>query len=312
MKKFFLYLAAGLCPLLSFSQEFPSQTEATIEEQHFLSPGNDTEALSPSFLLLRNRNYLALGDSLPFGFNPLINPPSLNKYVGYPQLVSLAMLGKLTNASCPGETSTSFIYGTDALQGFTCGASPVAVVYGPHGPTQVPMPLHTSYQGAQSQLEFAVNYLRNNPAPKLITISIGGNDLAPLLTCVADCEALAQSILGTLQANLINIYSTIRSTGYRGPIIATNYYAFDFKNPQMIAVFSALNGLIKAVTTSPLVDGEVADVYKAFEAASGRSGDPCKAGLLHKIPKTNTCDTHPSLLGHTLIAATIAYQALIN
>src|ERR1019366_2633416 len=52
--------------------------------------------------------YLALGDSVPFGFNPFIQLGDLSDYHGYPQFVSPPLTLNLANASCPGETSTSF------------------------------------------------------------------------------------------------------------------------------------------------------------------------------------------------------------
>jgi hypothetical protein len=54
-------------------------------------------------------NYLAMGDSVPFGYNPLLVQPSVNPevFVGYPQLASdlFRPRKKLFNASCPGETT---------------------------------------------------------------------------------------------------------------------------------------------------------------------------------------------------------------
>ena len=64
--------------------------------------------------------YLALGDSIPFGYNPLIwtppGPPAptanlLSYYHGYPQYVSGFLKLDLWSASCPGETSSSFLVG---------------------------------------------------------------------------------------------------------------------------------------------------------------------------------------------------------
>src|SRR4051794_30666966 len=57
----------------------------------------------------RNTRYLALGDSVAFGFNPLVVPVNLDSYVGYPDLVSNALHLKVANASCFGEASGSFL-----------------------------------------------------------------------------------------------------------------------------------------------------------------------------------------------------------
>src|ERR1700759_2542482 len=53
-------------------------------------------------------DYLALGDSISFGFNPTV-PIDLNNYQGYPQFVSKGLGHKVANASCVGESSGSFV-----------------------------------------------------------------------------------------------------------------------------------------------------------------------------------------------------------
>src|ERR1700720_564239 len=56
-----------------------------------------------------NKPYLALGDSIPLGFNPLVPLGDLLDYHGYPEYVSQFLPLDLANASCPGETSSSFL-----------------------------------------------------------------------------------------------------------------------------------------------------------------------------------------------------------
>src|SRR5436305_8956309 len=58
--------------------------------------------------------YLALGDSVPFGFREATNAPTPDytdaaNFRGYPELVGSELGLKVVNASCPGETSSSFI-----------------------------------------------------------------------------------------------------------------------------------------------------------------------------------------------------------
>src|SRR5689334_4864068 len=69
----------------------------------------------------KNYTYLALGDSISFGFNPRLFPPftpipplpSPDRFRGYPEVVAdvmhLTQSKKMVNASCPGETSSSFL-----------------------------------------------------------------------------------------------------------------------------------------------------------------------------------------------------------
>jgi lysophospholipase L1-like esterase len=257
----------------------------------------------------KNTRYLALGDSLAAGFNPFASPADLAQNIGYPQIVSNIVHMKVANAACPGETSSSMIDTTDPLPGFTCGSNPTGILSTPAGPISAPIELGVPYQGARSQLDYAVNYLKSNPNPKLVTINIGGNDLVPLLTCTADCEAKAAAAIGKVANNLAAIYAALRSTGYTGPIVAATYYAFDYNDPRQVGVsgaFTALNHVIASVTT--LFGGKVADVFGAFQAATSPSGKPCDVGLLMKQPNSMVCDPHPSLLGQALIAGAVARE----
>src|SRR5579872_715214 len=252
----------------------------------------------------KNTGYLALGDSLAFGYNPLIQPPDLSQYVGYPEIIASALRMSLANASCPGETSGTFA-GTsmEYYPGFNC-----ATLRANNG-------LFVPYNGAQTQLDYAVAYLQANPNPKLVTIDIGGNDLGILqATCTANyngnlagillCEETGlPGVLATFGRNLTLIYSCLRATGYAGTIIAMNYYAFNYLDPVQVAAFTALNTVIAAVSTPFGV--HVGNAYLAFQLATTYSrGDACAAGLLIKL-QNGTCDTHPSLAGQALLAATM-------
>src|SRR5579862_1464916 len=68
-----------------------------------------------------NKGYLALGDSVPFGYNPLVQPPDLSDYFGYPSIISAIIQNSLTNASCPFETTGTFLLGGTTADGvFGC------------------------------------------------------------------------------------------------------------------------------------------------------------------------------------------------
>ncbi len=63
-----------------------------------------------------NYDYLALGDSVPFGFNLSLlhlEPIPASNFTGYPEIVAQVehwdKSKKEVNASCPGETSGSFL-----------------------------------------------------------------------------------------------------------------------------------------------------------------------------------------------------------
>lgn len=63
----------------------------------------------------KNYTYLALGDSVSFGYDETVANPTPDKYTGYPEIVAdvlhLLKSKKETNASCPGQSSTSFLIG---------------------------------------------------------------------------------------------------------------------------------------------------------------------------------------------------------
>lgn len=261
-------------------------------------------AQTSSAVMTPGTPYLALGDSLAFGYNALIQPPDISQYVGYPTLVSQGTQTTLVNASCPGETSATFIgSSTQYFPGFDCAA----LIAG-NG-------LFVPYDGARFQQAYAVNFLRAHPETSLITINIGGNDLALLqVNCQAAypnnqlsatvCQLIGlTNVLSSVNRNLTSIYSQIRATGYRGKIVALNYYTFNYRDALQTSGFASLNTSI-ALAGIPF-GVQVADEFTAFLKASAPfQGDACAAGLLVRLAN-GACDTHPSPKGRLLLANTI-------
>jgi lysophospholipase L1-like esterase len=258
-----------------------------------------------------NGSYLALGDSLPFGYNPLVQPPDLSHYFGYPSIISAISQKNLTNASCPFETTGTFLSGGTTTDGvFGC-----PVWRATSGLTK---PLYVSYSG--SQLEYATSFLQSHPNTRIVTIQLGGNDLGDLqLFCKGDptCELpRLPDTLAQVATNLGMTVARIRGAGYSGPIVLVNYYAFNYTNLLQTAGFSALAATIAAVAAaSP--DVKVADAFKAFALVSAPfNGDTCAAGLRIKLnsfnPQTgDTCDVHPTLAGHAVLAGAV-FTALVK
>ena len=115
---------------------------------------------APSSALAQQTEYLALGDSVAFGSNPLRNSSNPDNFIGYPIPVALVLREKLTNPSCPGETSSHFILLRDDAN-FGCG------------PYRAHLPLHVQY--ISSQLEFADAFLQSHPDTSVVSIDIGSN-----------------------------------------------------------------------------------------------------------------------------------------
>lgn len=251
-------------------------------------------AASPVVANEASQDYLALGDSVAFGTNPLRDPSDADNFVGYPEV--LAHFGglNLTNASCPGEASGGFI----SLEGEDNVCRPYRAAF----------PLHVDYDTAQ--LDFAVEHLSANPKTALITIDIGANDLFILQRrCDSDPDCIIAglpALLGALASNLKTIYAAILGTGFHGILVAVTYYVTDYADPTAVELLSAINGVVASVTTG--AGGRVADGFGAFaRVAADFDGNSCEAGLLIRIgPGPMDCDIHPSPGGHAVLALAVA------
>jgi lysophospholipase L1-like esterase len=255
----------------------------------------------------QERVYLALGDSVAFGFNPLLDFRASASFVGYPEVLARRLDLDLTNAACPGETSGGFV----SLGGVDNGCR--AYRFGVPG-VHPPFPLHVDY--TPSQLDFAVAFLRSHPRTRLVTLDIGANDLFVLQkgqcagnpTCVA---AGLPALLQALRANLTTILTRIRGeAGYHGRLVALTYYATDYRDQDAVQVISALNATVASATLA--ADGKVADGFGAFKLIAGfAGGDACRAGLLIVTNRSPlTCDIHPSRLGHQVLATAVQLALL--
>jgi hypothetical protein len=69
----------------------------------------------PAFSQGTSYTYFALGDSIPFGFDPtelFDGKAKPNDFAGYPEALAGLQRRNHANAACPGETSESFRTGT--------------------------------------------------------------------------------------------------------------------------------------------------------------------------------------------------------
>jgi len=245
---------------------------------------------SPAQFNPPKKYYLALGDSLAFGFQwrifnqhfPSV-PPELfaNGYVD-----SLAhMLGQVrpdiqtVNFGCVGETTNTFIRGGRlyTAQGFQ---------------------LHDGYSG--SQLDAAVTFLRahaGNVSP--ITFNLGTNDLNSLVAvCGADlsCYQLeGPRVLSEIETNLDRILGTLRAAAPNAEIITfTSYNVAFLIDSQFLELTNAFNAVVEGTARSHRV--RVADVFAAFN-------DPPQPDTICNLTLICTQqDSHPSDAGYRVIA----------
>jgi lysophospholipase L1-like esterase len=253
------------------------------------SPGGSTAAGSGA--------YLALGDSVPFGFwgGSAADFSDAENFVGYPELVGEELGLDVINASCPGETTASFLDATAQSNG--CENS-LQSDFG----YRTAFPLHVPYESAdQSQLDFAVETLTDNEDVELVTLQIGANDAficqqttPGRCTAPADLQALAQ----TLEANVDRILSTLRGEGgYDGQIVVVTYYALDYSGATAPSTQVLDSGIAAAAQANGAI---VASGYDAFRpTATGSGGSSVDGGLV--VPG----DVHPTEQGQRLLARAV-------
>jgi lysophospholipase L1-like esterase len=253
--------------------------------------------------------YLALGDSAVFPFlqEGGYEWEYATNFVGYADWTGLALGLTMVNASCPGETTGSYLdfYAPDN------GCRYYRLLF----------PLHVVYDRVEStQSDFATAFLTQDRYVALVTIQLGANDLSLLeQKCKSNPQCIengAPQVFAKAEANMQTALAQLRATGYSGPIVIVNYYSIDYTNQFVTELIVGLNQAITA--PAPAYGAVVADVFSAFKGAAmaGRArGDTCRAGLLNAHnPQTQpwSCDIHASQSGHKLIAQTIEgiYQPL--
>ena len=189
--------------------------------------------------------YLALGDSLAYGYQP-DGVPSTS---GYTYDIASTTGLKLTDLGCPGETTNTFIAGG------IC-----------------------SYHPYPSQLAAAVKFLsshRNRMA--LVTIDLGANNVDGCLSASGVSTTCVTNGLTQVESQLPFILAALRlAAGPKVPILAMNYYdpflaiywigeetsSASALAAESVALDQVLSGIIQASATPSRVG--VADVMDAF------------------------------------------------
>ena len=261
-------------------------------------------ASTPAAVAPLHHVYLALGDSITFGYVARPAPPAdgsdpflhADDFTGYPSYVGAARGMQIVNAACPGESTASMI----TLGAPDAGCAGYRAAY----------PLHVPYPGI-TQLQFAQAFLQANPDTQLVTVAIGINDVLLSITrcggprrtsCVArDLRAT----LASVRQNLLTIVAALRATGSHARILLLNYYALEYANADSVGPVRALDATIAEVAAEEHL--RVADSFGAFKRATAAThGDACTAGLFGPGPSTlGPCDLHPDVAGHRVLAAAV-------
>lgn len=249
--------------------------------------------------------YLALGDSVTFGFQesnvvPAPNYRNAAYFVAYPQILARGLHLRAVNAACPGETATSLIDAKAESNG--CENR-----MGQPGGYRTAFPLHVHYTG--SQLAFAVRYVRTHHNVRLVSLMIGANDFFICERTHSDaCLGTAdqRAVFASIAHNVHHILAAIRNAAhYRGQIVIVHYWSLNYSNSVINRVSQGLN---QAQDTGARgFHTRAADGYGQFQRQSRTfGGNPCRAGLLTEWTSPSlTCGVHPSYAGQALLATAV-------
>lgn len=247
-------------------------------------------AAIPASAASEGNSYLALGDSVPFGFNPNLDPTNASNFVGYPEIVAQRLNIEDVNATCPGEATGGFL----SLTGTDNVCRPYRFFF--------KLPLHVAYSG--TQMAFATAYLSSHPNTRLVTLTLGANDVFRFQKdckagpTVGTCPLGIAGVFGLMYQNLNTIFAGLRATGYTGLIVAVTYYSLDYSDTS--GAIALNTPMIVAATAHGALVASGLDAW----AQRADGGSSCTAKLLVELP-TGGCDVHPTLLGHKLIAQQI-------
>jgi lysophospholipase L1-like esterase len=248
-------------------------------------------------------SYLALGDSLAFGyqqakFNSLFpneDPAAFNTgYVDdFGRFLRLADRKlHIVNDGCPGETTDSFINGPCQYQ--------------------LAFPLHHPYVGgpSSSQLSDALAYLQaNSDAVAPITLDIGANDALGVTggTCKLDPACIvehAPALFAHIGSNLGLILADLRGAAPHAKIVVLGLYnPFGPSLAGADQLTAQLNAVMKQAASA--FHARFADPLPVFNPQGPRE-QPTLCLL------TNICtpltDIHPTDLGYLVLAGLVFRQ----
>lgn len=252
--------------------------------------------------------YLALGDSISFGYREPTNLPAPDysnaaSFIGWPEDVAKSLDLRLTNAACPGETTATLISKTAESNGceshYDSATGRQAL-----GGYRTTHPLHASYRG--SQLSFAKNFLERHPGTRLVSLMIGINDRFLCQKQTSDgCANEFQRVLTGVHRNITTILRGIRGTGYAGQVVLLTYYSMNYADNALTGHIAVLNNNI-AQAARPF-NVRVASGFDAFRSAAQHDeGSACQAKLLTALTNgRGPCGVHPSGKGQALLAQAV-------
>lgn len=254
------------------------------------------------------RSYLALGDSLAFGYQqakfeelfPNESPAAFD--TGYVDDFGRFLLKthrdeSIVNDGCPGETTVSFIAGPCEYQ-------------------HEGLPLHHPYVGgpSSSQLSDALAYLKANPGTvSPITLDIGANDaLAVIHGCNMQAACVAEhspALFALIAHNLGTILADLRGADPQAKIVVLGLYnPFGATIAGGDELTAALNEVMRNVASA--AQARFADPLPVFNPPGAREA-PTICLLTNMCPPPGKpTDIHPTDLGYAVLGDLILRQYL--
>ena len=246
--------------------------------------------------VMQAQTYMAIGDSLAFGFQQdkfvsellsgTYDPANFN--TGYVDVFGTILRNSLPNLktvnfSCPGETTTTLAVGG-------C----------PFHNSLIALPLHQSYPGSTPQLRAAVDYLQAHPSEVLlITLTIGANDLLNVISgCNRDARCVQQALPGLMNnagTALQTEIAILKTVSPQTLVLYTNVpNPYLYSNPDLDASFASFNQAMQAKANS--AGAKNVDWYSVE-----KQYDSATLCLLTFVCTAPTYDIHPTDLGYRLL-----------
>jgi lysophospholipase L1-like esterase len=251
----------------------------------------------------RGATYLALGDSVAFGYEessvvPAPNYRRASNFLGYPEHLAQMLHLRVFNLACPGETSASLI--NDKGQSNGCENS----LHTKIGYRSV-FSLHVRYKG--SQLVYAIRFLKAHRSVRLVSLMVGANDGFICINTTKDaCVSELPNLERKIGRNVRHIVSAIRNQGhYRGQLAIVNYYSINYASALAGNEVRGINKALDAAAKPFKV--VIADGFATWRRATAKAaGNSCQAGLLTQLGSPANCGVHPSYAGQALLAQALA------
>ena len=240
-----------------------------------------------SSLVGPKHSYLALGDSLAFGFQPDFDFGHGYANYFYNDLKNHGVTAN-ANLGCPSETSTTFVKGG------------------------CPLPFLRKYPYSGPQLNAALSYLSSHSGlVSPVTLDIGASEIVPDFHrqgCTVDTTKFAND-LATLDANLTQIIlpalhnKLVVNGTLTGDLLLLNYYDPDQNAcPNTVQYIQTLN---QHLANDIGGYGSIVDVFSAFGGAATPNGNICS----YTWECTFVQDIHPMRKGYSVIASAIENTA---